>query len=301
VDNQLHWRDANPVDVPVYAGVMVLANATMARCLAADIPDIEVPGWLADRVAADKMVGVEAACQAAAVRLATLNGAVLGVAGAGRGGRLELPPLAAENTLVVDADFGYVLAGAGLHRVAGPDGCACVYSKAFPGGAPRIYCCFDEAGLRAPFTVCVNAPAGWSCLANAPVVSHPGDGDAGWWRFAATPPISPYLSSFCAGPFSGPVFACERGDGPPVPVTAGVLPSAAPGLEAAVSPELVGHPLAYYERSLGTPYPYGKGDFVFVPGYPWPGLRGARPGHHHDLPQPVSAGRTPPGCHSMER
>src|SRR4029077_5345375 len=30
-DAQLRWRDANPVDVPVYAGVMVLASAAMAR------------------------------------------------------------------------------------------------------------------------------------------------------------------------------------------------------------------------------------------------------------------------------
>jgi 5,10-methylenetetrahydrofolate reductase len=63
VDAQLRWRDANPAGVPVYAGVMVLASAAMARRLAATIPDIEIPGWLADKVAHDKMAGVEAACQ----------------------------------------------------------------------------------------------------------------------------------------------------------------------------------------------------------------------------------------------
>jgi len=62
-DAQLRWRDANPVDVPVYAGVMVLASAAMARRLAATIPDIEIPGWLAGKVAHDKMAGVEAACE----------------------------------------------------------------------------------------------------------------------------------------------------------------------------------------------------------------------------------------------
>src|SRR5580658_23205 len=62
-DAQLRWRDANPADVPVYAGVMVLASAAMARRLAATIPDIEIPGWLASQVATDKMAGVEAACQ----------------------------------------------------------------------------------------------------------------------------------------------------------------------------------------------------------------------------------------------
>ena len=62
-DAQLRWRDANPVDVPVYAGVMVLASAAMARRLAAAIPDIEIPGWLASKVAHDTMAGVEAACE----------------------------------------------------------------------------------------------------------------------------------------------------------------------------------------------------------------------------------------------
>src|SRR5882724_6009588 len=63
VDTLLRWRDANPVDLPVYAGVMVLASAGMARRLAASIPDIEIPGWLAERVAADPGAGVDAACQ----------------------------------------------------------------------------------------------------------------------------------------------------------------------------------------------------------------------------------------------
>lgn len=63
VEAQLRWRDANPVDVPVYAGVMVLASAAMARRLAASIPDIEIPGWLTSKVAADTMAGVDAACQ----------------------------------------------------------------------------------------------------------------------------------------------------------------------------------------------------------------------------------------------
>jgi methylenetetrahydrofolate reductase (NADPH) len=59
----LRWRDANPVDVPVYAGVMVLASPAMGRRLAAAIPDIEIPAWLTEKVAADKMAGVDAACE----------------------------------------------------------------------------------------------------------------------------------------------------------------------------------------------------------------------------------------------
>lgn len=205
--------------------------------------------------------------QAVSVRRAALNGRTLDVASAYVPGRLELPRLSAENTLVVEAEFDYCSAPAGLHRHAGPDGDCCVYSKAYPGGAPRMYCCFDQANVRAPFTVSINAPAGWSCLANGPVVSRPAAGSAGLWRFATTHPISPYLSSFCAGPFSGRAFTWEREQRRPVPLTANALPQAVPALDAAVSLELFEQPLAYYERNLGTPYPYGKCDLVFVPGY----------------------------------
>src|SRR6201996_2192450 len=48
---QLRWREDNPVDLPVYAGVMVLASAQMARRLAAAIPDIDIPRRLIDQVA----------------------------------------------------------------------------------------------------------------------------------------------------------------------------------------------------------------------------------------------------------
>jgi methylenetetrahydrofolate reductase (NADPH) len=63
VEALLRWREANPVDVPVYAGVMVLASPAMGRRLAVSIPDIEIPDWLSDKVATDKMAGVDAACE----------------------------------------------------------------------------------------------------------------------------------------------------------------------------------------------------------------------------------------------
>jgi methylenetetrahydrofolate reductase (NADPH) len=59
----LRWREANPVDVPVYAGVMVLASETHAQRLAAAIPDIRIPAGLVAQVAADRLAGVEATCE----------------------------------------------------------------------------------------------------------------------------------------------------------------------------------------------------------------------------------------------
>jgi methylenetetrahydrofolate reductase (NADPH) len=63
LDALLRWRESVRLDVPVYAGVMVLASAGMARNLAAAIPDIDIPEQLVDNVARDRDAGVDAACE----------------------------------------------------------------------------------------------------------------------------------------------------------------------------------------------------------------------------------------------
>lgn len=63
VDALLRWRETCAFDGPVYAGVMVLARAGMARKLAADIPQIEIPAAYVDAVEADPDAGVELACE----------------------------------------------------------------------------------------------------------------------------------------------------------------------------------------------------------------------------------------------
>ncbi|GAA3473424.1 methylenetetrahydrofolate reductase [Nonomuraea roseola] len=63
LDALLRWREQNQVDVPVYAGVMVLASRQHAQRLAAAIPDIDIPSELVERLGEDRMAGVEAACE----------------------------------------------------------------------------------------------------------------------------------------------------------------------------------------------------------------------------------------------
>jgi len=62
LDDLLRWREANPVDVPVYVGVIVLASESHAQRLAAAVPDIAIPPGLTHRVRTDRLAGVEAAC-----------------------------------------------------------------------------------------------------------------------------------------------------------------------------------------------------------------------------------------------
>ena len=63
LDALLRWREANPVDMPVYAGVMVIASAAHAQRLASAIPDIDIPADLVDRLDGDRMAGVESTCE----------------------------------------------------------------------------------------------------------------------------------------------------------------------------------------------------------------------------------------------
>lgn len=63
LDDMLRWRDTIDLDVPIYAGVMVVASAQMARRLAGSIPDITIPESLIEAVERDRAAGVDFACE----------------------------------------------------------------------------------------------------------------------------------------------------------------------------------------------------------------------------------------------
>jgi methylenetetrahydrofolate reductase (NADPH) len=62
IDDLARWRDATSFAGPVYAGVMVVASAAMARKLAAETDQLAVPLWLVEAVDADPRAGLDAAC-----------------------------------------------------------------------------------------------------------------------------------------------------------------------------------------------------------------------------------------------
>ncbi len=62
VEPLLRWVEQVRPEVPVYAGVIVLASSSMARNLARTIPDIKIPSHLAEVVDSDPGAGVEVAC-----------------------------------------------------------------------------------------------------------------------------------------------------------------------------------------------------------------------------------------------
>ena len=57
------WRQRLAFDGPVYAGVLVLASAAMAKAVAATTDQIRVPPALLERLEDDRGAGVDAACE----------------------------------------------------------------------------------------------------------------------------------------------------------------------------------------------------------------------------------------------
>jgi 5,10-methylenetetrahydrofolate reductase len=63
LDDLLRWRESISVDIPVYAGVMVIASEAMAKRLAAGPGAFDLPADLVAAVARDRSAGVAAACE----------------------------------------------------------------------------------------------------------------------------------------------------------------------------------------------------------------------------------------------
>jgi 5,10-methylenetetrahydrofolate reductase len=63
VDALLEWRTSVDFAGPIYAGVMVVASAPMARKLSTDIPELAVPDPIISRVERDRNAGIDVACE----------------------------------------------------------------------------------------------------------------------------------------------------------------------------------------------------------------------------------------------
>lgn len=63
LDAMVSWRAGVEFDGAVYAGVMALPSASMARKVGADVPQLAVPSYILDRLDADPDAGVELAVE----------------------------------------------------------------------------------------------------------------------------------------------------------------------------------------------------------------------------------------------
>lgn len=190
---------------------------------------------------------------------ATLNGAPLDPA-APADERLRLAGLAQTNELVVEALMTYSNTGEGLHRFTDPaDGRVYLYAHMFLDGARRIFPCFDQPDLKAPFTLSVTAPDGWLVAANGEPAEK---ATAGRWRLAATKPLATYFVSLIAGPYHA-----RTGEHDGIPLALYCRQSLAEHLDEQAEEILTitGQCLDRFHEIFDVRYPFGHYQQAFVP------------------------------------
>jgi aminopeptidase N len=191
---------------------------------------------------------------------ATLNGQPLDPATALADNRLALTGLAAANELVVEAEMPYSNTGEGLHRFVDPaDQQVYLYGHMFLDGARRIFPCFDQPDLKAPFQLSVTAPPQWLVAANG-APAEPAT--AGRHVFTETLPLATYFFTLIAGPYHA---RTDEHDG--IPLALYARQSLAEFLDAEADElfTVTKQCLDRYHELFAVRYPFGHYQQAFVP------------------------------------
>ncbi|MFC0448656.1 aminopeptidase N [Rhodococcus jostii] len=201
----------------------------------------------------------------AGVESVTINGADVPVDY--DGARIALHALQASNVVIVTARGEYSRSGEGLHRFLDPaDGQTYLYTQYEPADARRVFACFEQPDLKAPFTFVVTAPPAWEVVSNQRVAARDDTADGQVVTFAPTLPISTYITAIVAGPYHRVDSSWSGGD---LTIPLGVLcrASLAQYLDADTIFEITRQGLGFFADAFDYPYPFGKYDQVFVPEY----------------------------------
>ena len=192
------------------------------------------------------------------LRSVTLNGSAVDVSSLDDG-RLVLTDLGATNVLEAEALMAYSRDGQGLHRAVDPaDGEHYVYGHLFLDAGPRVFACFDQPDLKAPYAVRVTAPEPWVVLGNG-AATRVGPRS---WELAETKPLATYFVTVCAGPYAS---VRDEHDGIPLGIHARASLKEHLEREAPQMLEVTKASFDYYHSLFGIRYPFGEYHQVFVP------------------------------------
>ena len=193
----------------------------------------------------------------------TLNGAAVDTSGYTTDGGLVLPDLAAENTLVVDADLLYTNSGEGMHRSVDPsDGETYVYTQFETADAKRVFACFDQPDLKATFTIRATVPATWEASSTGRQTGVTEHEHGKTIEFAESARMSTYVTALVAGPYH---VVREHHDG----IDLGIFcrKSMAQHLDLDELWAVTKQGFDWFHENFGLRYPFDKYDQLFVPEY----------------------------------
>ena len=179
------------------------------------------------------------------------------------GTRITLHDLEPVNEVVVEARVPYVNDGDGMHSFTDPaDDTTYVAAYAGMDLAHKVFACFDQPDLKAPITLTVRAPEGWTVIANG----REAVSDDDTWRFTTTPPISTYLFTVCAGPWHSHTWEHAG-----LPFGWHARASLAAELDRDIDNlrEVTEACFDFYTRTFDEPYPFDSYDQVLGPGHNW--------------------------------
>ncbi|GGM18402.1 aminopeptidase N [Micromonospora yangpuensis] len=201
---------------------------------------------------------------AESVHSATLNGAPVELADWSAERGLTLTGLAAENVLVVEADFAYSNSGQGLHRTVDPvDGETYLYSQFETADAQRVYACFDQPDLKSVYTWHATVPAHWRVISNMPVAAEePAGDDTRTVHFATSARMSTYITALCAGPYHEVRYTHDGID-----LGYFCRASMAEHLDADELNLITTQGFDFFHEQFGVRYPLPKYDQIWVPDF----------------------------------
>jgi aminopeptidase N len=206
-------------------------------------------------------------CVGARVISAKLNGADFDPRFDGE--TIYLPALAAENILEIEHDGVYSNSGEGLHRFVDPaDDEVYLYTQFETGDARRMFACFDQPDQKATFAISTITPSHWEIISNYAVESTKDLGNQKkFTQFATSQVISTYVTAIVAGAYTS-VHDEYKGE-KTIPLGIYARKSFFQHVDAANIFEVTKQGFAYFERTFGLAYPFGKYDQIAVAEYNW--------------------------------
>ena len=185
------------------------------------------------------------------------------------GESIFLPAIAADNTLEIEHEGIYSHSGEGLHRFVDPaDNEVYLYTQFETGDARRMYACFDQPDQKATFTISTITPKHWEVISNYGIESSKElDGDRKHIQFAKSQVISTYVTAIVAGAYTS-VHDEYKGE-KTIPLGIYARKSFFQYVDAANIFEVTKQGFAFFEKTFGLAYPFGKYDQIAVAEYNW--------------------------------